>query len=137
MPTTTQNTEKRRPGRPRKVDALSQINGKVETQKDISEISTLEEAWGNVNPLSAYGTISEESYAAKLRNMTNSELESHAREKGVMFTNSLPGNLPYERLRTLLLKEFRAYAASLNRPTHKPAQVVVSEQVRKILAEGR
>lgn len=132
----TDNT-KHKAGRPRKIDSLTQVNGKVESQKDISQLSTLDECWGAVNPLSAYGTINEKDYEAKLRNMNRSELEAHAREKGVMFTNALDGDAPYERLRGLLLKEFRAYAASLNRPVHKPSQLVVSEQVKKILSEGR
>lgn len=133
----TENTTKRKVGRPSKLDTLTQANGKVETPRDISQMSTLDECWGNVNPLSVYGTINETDYAARLRNMNRTELEAHAREKGVMFTNALDGDAPYERLRSLLLKEFRAYAASLNRPVHKASNVVVSEQVKKILGEGR
>ena len=128
---------KRKAGRPSKLDSLTQANGKVEGPKDVSQLSTLEECWGAVNPLSSYGTITESDYAAKLRNMNRSELEAHAREKGIMFTNALDGDAPYERLRGLLLKEFRSYVASLNRPIHKPSQIVVSEQVKKILGEGR
>lgn len=132
----TQNTTKRKVGRPSKLDALIQTHGKVETVKDISQISTLEECWGHVNPLSVYGTISEADYETKLRNMNASELEAHAKERGIMCLKDAPGKYDQQlRLRELLLKEFRTYAASLNRPIHPSSQAVVAEQTRKILAD--
>ncbi len=127
----TENTTKRKVGRPSKFDTLTQTHGKVETVKDISQISTLEECMGGINPLSAYGTINETDYAARLRNMNHTELAAHAKEKGIMFT--LAAQDPYCRLRDLLLKEFRMYAASLQRPVHPSSNTIVSEQTKKIL----
>ena len=110
-----------------KLDSLSQTHAKVETK----ELTSLDQIWG-FNELSRYGTLDENEYQQRLINMTRSDLENHARSMGALVVESS------DRLRDLLLKQFRAYILSLNKPvSQNPAKKKLSPEAEKILREGR
>jgi hypothetical protein len=106
---------------------ISECNGK----KDDFQLTSLDMVWG-FNEISRYGTINEEEYIVRLRDMTRSDLENHARGVGCMVLESS------ERLREALLKQFRAYVLSLKKPTSsKPTMTKISADTQRILNEGR
>jgi hypothetical protein len=113
--------------RKKKLENLKQVHAKVESR----ELTSLDQVWG-FNELSRYGTIDEEEYSVRVRDMTRSDLENHARSVGCMVLENS------ERLREALLKQFRAYVLSLQKPSSgTPTTLKIPAQVQKILNEGR
>lgn len=113
-------------GRPKK---QIEVHGKVESP-DLKP-TTLEQVWG-YNEMSRYGTKSESEYEQSLLGMNRPELESQARKMGVVVVENS------ERIRGKLIAEFRQHFASLQKPVNPPAYPQkISDEVRKILAEGR
>jgi hypothetical protein len=110
-----------------KLENLKQVHAKV----DSKELTSLDQVWG-FNELSRYGTIDEGEYSVRLRDMTRSDLENHARSVGCMVLESS------ERMREALLKQFRAYVLSLQKPASPTVKSnPLSRQVQQILNEGR
>ena len=68
--------------RPRKLDNLKQIDGKVDKQKP----TTLEQLWGGTGG-GEYGTLDEKEYESKLDAMNLTDLQKHALEKGLIPKN--------------------------------------------------
>jgi hypothetical protein len=118
---------------------IIETTGKIEDLPDKPYISTLEQAWGTFNEKARYGTVDRQEYERKLADMNRPDLESHARTLGVVIIEST------SRLRDRLLYEFDSYMASIRGPTRlvtgasKNGKIspTISEEVRKILAEGR
>lgn len=105
----------------------------IETHAKVDGPPTnLEQVFG-FNEYAKYGTLDESVYVKRLNEMNRSDLEAHARKMGLIIVESS------ERLRGKLLQEFRNYVTYL----HKPVQPVqqqpqkISEEARKVLAEGR
>jgi len=66
-----------------------------------------------------------------LRQLNKSDLQRHAAEMGIVPVDSR------EMLSNRLLKEFNRYVASFKMPTANQHTGPMSDEVRKILAEGR
>ena len=110
-----------------KLNSLSQTHAKVDT----TELTSLDQIWG-FNELSRYGTLDENEYKDRLILMTRADLENHARSTGVLVVESS------ERLRDLLLKQFRSYVLSLRKPaSQNPKETKLSKDAEKVLREGR
>jgi hypothetical protein len=115
------------PKKTKKLNSLTQAHAKV----DSFELTSLDQIWG-FNEISRYGTVDESEYSLKLKEMTRSDLENHARGVGCMVVESS------DRLKDMLLKQFRAYVLSLKKPApQQTAQIQVTPEIRKILNEGR
>lgn len=116
------------PKKSKKLQNLNQINAKVDT----TQLTSLDQVWG-FNEISRYGTIDEGEYKARLKDMTRSDLENHARGVGCMVLESS------ERLRETLLSQFRAYVLSLRKPASATptAKGKIAPEVLKILGEGK
>ena len=111
----------------KKLHALTETHAKEETQ----EITSLDQVWGH-NRLSRYTTLNEEEYMKTLTDMTRSDLENHARAVGSVIVESS------ERIRTELMKLFRAYVLSLKKPQSiPPSKIKITADVQRILNEGR
>jgi len=134
MKTTTQkdNTVKRKVGRPRKIAAMDQVDGKVRGT-DTRSPRSLDELLG-VAKKSPFPTQSKEEYVASLREMNLSDLQRHAEQVGV--------RIGYDRAELLdsLIKAFCNYSgiqqAMVKRVSAKNDVTVLSEEARKILSEG-
>ena len=110
-----------------KLNSLSQTHAKVDT----TELTSLDQIWG-FNELSRYGTLDENEYKDRLILMTRADLENHARSTGVLVVESS------DRLRDLLLKQFRSYVLSLKKPaSQNPKETKLSKDAEKVLREGR
>jgi hypothetical protein len=114
-------------GRP-SIKKLKETHGKVETPT--SQPTMLEQVWG-YNSAGRYGTNDPKIYADKLSDMNRTDLEREARAYGEVVVEDS------RRLIEALKKRFAAFQASLNKPVNpiKPAQL--TDEARKILAEGR
>lgn len=99
--------------------------------KDETVPTTLEQIWG-FNEMARYGTLDENEYRRQVQEMNRPDLESHARRVGVIIVESSA------RLQESLVKEFRSYVSLLRKPVNSiKSNPDISEEVRKILAEGR
>lgn len=115
------------PKKTKKLNTLNQIHAKVDSPKP----TMLDQVWG-FNEISRYGTINEEEYQVRLKDMTRADLENHARSVGCLVLESS------ERLREALLKQFRGYVLSLHQPDSKSTRPgKLSPEVKRILDEGR
>lgn len=103
-----------------------ETHGKVES----TQPTTLEQVWG-FNELSRYGTLNSSEYEKQLKDMTRSDLESHARKVGVVILENS------ERLRGALLKEFTSYVVSLRKPAAIQSNTQLTPEALKVLREGR
>jgi len=111
-----------------KLSSLKQLHGKVEDFQPTS----LDQIFGGFNRLSAYGTLDEAEYKGRLLQMTRADLEAHAREKGCLIVEDS------NRIREMLLKEFRAYVFSLKKPAPlKPTSGKIPDEVQRVLNAGR
>lgn len=94
-------------GRPRKLDKLAQIDGKIEKQKP----TTLEQLWGGTG-ISNYGTLDEKVYEDKLDKMNLADLQVHAVNYGL-----IPKDDP-KILKQRLMNLFRSHISKFKeRPT--------------------
>ena len=105
---------------------IIETHGKIETRQP----TTLEQVWG-FNEIARYGTLNEDDYAAQLKGMNRPELEAHARKVGEVIVESS------ERLREKLVKGFRSYVSSLNKPVIPSSSNKMTPEAEKILREGR
>lgn len=110
-----------------------ETHGKVEEPK--TQPTMLEQIWG-YNELAKYGTMSEAEYTSQINQMNRSDLEAHARRHGVVVVEYTP------RLREKLIGAFRTFVSSVRPSTSETAaasgkELKVSEEVKRILAEGR
>lgn len=111
----------------KKLQSLKQAHAKEDTE----ELTSLDQIWG-FNKLSRYETLDEGEYENRLKNMTRSDLENHARVIGSVIVESS------DRIKSELMKIFRAYVLSLRKPASPAAaNIKVSQEVQKILNEGR
>ena len=109
---------------------IIETHGKVEEEK--FEPTLLEQVWGGDNSLSRYGTLNEEEYTKRVNEMTRADLESHARQMGVVIVENSP------RLKEKLLGEFRSYLSLVRKPiTHTYPKISLSDAAKKVLSEGR
>jgi hypothetical protein len=110
-----------------KLKSLTETHGKLETKMPTS----LDEVWG-YNYLSRYGTINEQEYESKLREFTRSDLENEARAQGSIIVEDS------ERIKKELMKLFRSYVLSLNKPSDVKTQPIkITPEIKRILNEGR
>lgn len=107
---------------------MIETHGQEEAPKQ--QPTLLEQVWG-YDGLERYGTGDEETYNKRLEDMNRPELEAHARMMGVVIVESSL------RLKEKLLNEFRAYSASLHKPTLPSRTIPPSEAALKVMAEGR
>lgn len=97
---------------------------------------TLEETWGGFNEMSRYGTMDENEYKSKIRIMSRTDLESHARQLGIVIVEST------SRLQDRLINTFQNYVATVKGPTDlvtgaDTGKPVITDEIKNILAEGR
>lgn len=113
---------------------LIETHGKIEGEvKEKFEPTLLEQVWG-VDNQSRYGTEDEDVYASRIKEMTRSDLEAHARHVGVVVVEHSP------RLRDKLLGEFRSYISLTYKPqttANSDNKNKYSDAVQKIMSEGR
>lgn len=112
------------PKKPKQIET----HGKVETPE--TKPTTLEQIWG-YNALGRYGTTDAAVYAEKLKDMNRADLESEARKYGVVVVEDS------RRLIGNLQRAFEGFVSSLNKPVNKIQPSSISDEARKILAEGR
>lgn len=95
------------------------------------EPTLLEQVWSQVD-ISRYGTLIESEYMQRINQMTRADLETHARQMGVVVVeNSF-------RLRDKLLAEFRGFVALINKPKIAPrSNFKINDAALKVLSEGR
>jgi hypothetical protein len=111
-----------------KLNSLTQTHGKVEDFQP----TTLDQIFGGFNRLSTYGTLEEGEYKGRLLQMTRADLEAHAREKGCLIVEDS------NRLREMLMKQFRAYVSFLKKPAPlKPTSGKIPKAVQDVLYAGR
>ena len=108
----------------------------IETHGKVSSTlpSTLEQFWGATDFSSRYGTLDRAVYAAKVDDMTRSDLETEARRYDVFICEDT------KRLRRLLVDKFEAFVASINKPEdikHLPINKKLQAAALQILREGR
>jgi hypothetical protein len=114
-------------GRPRKLNTMTQVDGKIETFQP----TTLDQIWGDTGN-NKYGTMDEVVYAERLKSMNKSDLQTHATQVGLVPVDDR------ERLTKRLLHEFKLYVSSYRHPTAQAqAKIPISPEVAKILTEGR
>ncbi len=115
------------PKKQQKLNNLKQAHAKIETTQPTS----LDQVWG-FNETSRFETLDESVYKNRIDNMTRVDLENHARSIGVMVLENS------DRLKDALLKQFRAFVLSLNKPISiHPGNIKVSVAAQKVLNEGR
>ena len=102
------------------------MHGKEESAKP----TTLDQIWGDTG-LSKYRTLEASEYEVYLKQLNKSDLQRHAAEMGIVPVDSR------EMLSNRLLKEFNRYVASFKMPTANQNTGPISDEVRKILSEGR
>lgn len=124
-------TAKKR-GRPpkNKVEEMSQTHGKEE--KNFSPTS-LDQIWGD-DGKSKYNTLDEEEYVKSVKEMTKTDLQTHASQIGLIPIDNR------ENLEKRLIREFKRHVSSFQAPTNlidsnDPTEV--SKRVNKILGEGK
>ena len=107
-----------------KLDSLTQTHGQVESPR------TLDQIWGDSGQ-SKYGTLVLAEYQKYLKELTKSDLQTHAVKVGL---------IPVDNRETLvkrLEKEFNKHV-SLYQPAPKTNNnIKLSKTARDILAEGR
>lgn len=110
-----------------KLKDLKQADAKLPT----TELTTLDQIWG-FNENSRYGTMDEEEYFLKLKDMTRVDLENHARAVGSMVVESS------ERMRDELMKQFRSYVLHLRKPvSNVPKTSQMDAATKRVMNEGR
>jgi len=112
-----------------KVTEMTQTHAMEE--KESFEKTSLEQIWGDTG-LGRYGTQDEEKYLGRIRGLNRSDLHSHAVKMGILPIDNR------ELLTTRLIREFKKYVLSYNKPKSTPIKgKQVSGKARSILAEGR
>ena len=111
----------------KKLEQLSQTNGKVETFRP----TTLAQIFGEQGSRK-YGTDNISEYRQKLKTMNKTDLHAHARTIGIMPDDN------YSLLIGKLEQEFLSHVNAYKIPTataNKP--IKMTPELAKILAEGR
>lgn len=109
---------------------LIETHGKTENKEQF-QLTLLEQVWGADN-FSKYGTLDEGVYQDRLHHMTRSDLETHARQVGVIVVDYTP------RLVDKLLSEFRSYVALAKRPMLQgKTSDKTKTAVEKLLSDAR
>jgi hypothetical protein len=104
-----------------------EAHGKIDSDSP----TMLEQIWG-FNELSKYGTLDEEEYKKTLTELSKGDLQSHARDMGIVPIDNA------ERLLQNCLREFRNYVTYLKKPTIAAVRPKApSKAIKDILAEGR
>ena len=112
-----------------KVTEMTQTHAMEE--KESFEKTSLDQIWGDTG-LGRYGTQDEEKYLGSIKGLNRSDLHSHAVKMGILPIDNR------ELLTTRLIREFKKYVLSYNKPKSKAAKgKEVSGKARSILAEGR
>ena len=124
---TKRKTAKRTTAKRKNVKNLSQTHGKVEEFQP----TTLDQIWGDTG-ITAYGTMNEKEYEARVDDMNMSDLQAHASTVGIIPVDNR------NMLRERLLREFRKHVSSYQRPISPPnPRETLNEEATKILSEGR
>lgn len=114
-------------GRKKKIQTIQQTHGKLEDFKP----STLDQIWGDTG-LSKYGTLNLEEYKKQIAEMNRTDLYRHCTSIGMMPIDNR------ELLEKKLIAEFQFYVNQYKMPNVPPLPPKeISEQAKKILAEGR
>lgn len=108
-----------------------EANGRVEDTGTQYVPTTLDEIWAGHNPLSKFSTTDAKVYQSRLDEMNRADLETESRRLGLMIVESTA------RLRDNCMRHFNEYFLSLRTPVHQSKPVQLTEEARKILAEGR
>ena len=110
----------------KKLESLSQTHGKEEFKP-----TTLDQIWGDTG-ISKYGTLNEEEYEKRLKEMNRTDVHSHASKVGIIPIDNR------DMLQQRLIREFKRHLAAYKAPIdRKVDNIKVSDKVKKILAEGR
>ena len=108
------------------LENLSQTHGQEEFKP-----TTLDQIWGD-SGLSKYGTLNEEEYAVRLKEMNRTDIHAHASKVGVIPVDNR------DMLNQRLLREFKKHLAAYRAPVDKKVhKVEVSDNITKLLAAGR
>jgi hypothetical protein len=108
------------------LDELSQSHGKEENVQPTS----LDQIWGDTG-VSKFGTLDEEEYQAKIKEMSKSDLQAHATKVGLVPVDDVG------LLRKRLAKEFTKHVSSFRTPKTTQGVKKVSKDALKILGEGK
>lgn len=108
-------------GRPKK-----QIHGKIET----NEPTTLDQIFGDTG-INKYKTLKLEEYESQLNDMNNSDLQAHAYKIGLVPVDNI------KMLKGRLITEFKKHVNSFKKPKTVNKPIVISQEVKNILSEGR
>ena len=110
----------------KKLESLSQTHGKEDFKP-----TTLDQIWGDTG-ISKYGTLNEDEYEKRLKEMNRTDVHSHASKVGIIPVDNR------DMLHQRLMREFKRHLAAYRAPIdRKVDNVEVSDNVKKILAEGR
>jgi hypothetical protein len=110
----------------KKIENLSQAHGKEEK----FEPTTLDQVWGD-DGWSKYRTLNEDEYLLSLKQLNLTDLQTHATKIGLIPINNR------KVLSERLVKEFRLHVSSYKKPSVAEQNLDISEEVRRILSEGR
>jgi hypothetical protein len=110
-----------------KLEDLNQTHGKKEEFRP----TTLDQIWGDTG-MSKYSTLDEDEYESSLKGMNKSDLQTHATTVGIIPIDNR------DMLAQRLVREFRSHVNSYRAPRNsRQSNTSISEEARKILAEGR
>jgi len=113
------------------LESLSQTHGMVEEEEEkTTNPTTLAQVWGDTG-IERYKTLNKDEYSEWLHTLNKSDLQSHANDLGL-----IPVDSP-RLLRQRLEREFSKHVASYQAPGPAQNQEEISDEVRKILSEGR
>ena len=115
-----------------KVKEMNQTHGMVEEEAEKEfQPSTLDQVWGDTGS-GRYKTLDFRVYQKKLDDMSKSDLQAHATSLGLIpIDNS-------RMLRQRLEREFKTHISKYQKPAETKGEMEpISEEVRKILSEGR
>jgi hypothetical protein len=112
----------------KKLGDIKQAHGKTEAK---FVPTTLDQIWGD-DGTSLYGTNNLETYQSRIFDMNMSDLQAHASRVGIIPVDNR--NMLTDRL----LREFSQHTSAYRKPAVAEGEkVIISDKVKKILAEGR
>ena len=118
--------------KPTKLDSLDQAHGKDESKE--FEPTTLDQIWGDTG-MWKYKTMDEKEYKTQLREMSKSDLFTHASKNGIIPTDNR------DLLVNKLVREFTKYVSSYRVPKQDTNNLKKYDElpadVKKTLREGR
>ena len=111
------------------LDQYMQADGQEDGKKPPTEPTTLEQVWGQ-DGSEKYGTVDAEEYQKRITAMDKPELHREAIKRGATPIDDTP------RLRKRLVRDFKLYIGSFNKPSVSHKQKPMTAAALKILSEG-